>query len=405
MAQESSTQVQGGQALVIADQDKLRTELNLPDPASVHADARADGQLAKQAEDVVARVMKTDLSNHDAQETVKAAIEGMGINLQKEAARRSAMLKQPLTAMLKSGAEGSAVANSLIDLKLQVEDLDPAHFDLNAGWASRVAGYLPGIGTPIKRYFSKYESASTSIDAIINSLKAGQEQLKRDNITLADDQKAMRALTFKLEQGIKLGQLIDQKLQDALNTEVLTDDPRHKFISEELLFPLRQRIQDLQQQLLVNQQGFLTMEMIIRNNKELIRGVNRALNVTVSALQVAVTLALALANQKIVLEKVQAITSTTEKLIAGTAERLKTQGAEIHKQASSTQLNLDVLKQAFGDIRAALDDISRYRQEALPKMAQSIVDMDKMSKEADDQIRKVEHAEKAAKDFPIEIVG
>jgi len=399
-----STQVQGGQSLVVADQQKLRVELNLPEPTAVHADRKADTELAKQAEDVVARVMKTDLSNRDAQESVKAAIEGMGINLQKEAARRSAMLKQPLTAMLKSGAEGSAVANSLIDLKLQVEDLDPAHFDLNAGWVSRVAGYLPGIGTPIKRYFSKYESASTSIDAIINSLKAGQEQLKRDNITLAEDQKAMRALTFKLEQAIKLGQLIDQRLQDALTTDVLADDPKHKFISEELLFPLRQRIQDLQQQLLVNQQGFLTTEMIIRNNKELIRGVNRALNVTVSALQVAVTLALALANQKIVLEKVQAITATTEKLIAGTAERLKTQGAEIHKQASSTQLNLDVLKQAFGDIRAALDDVSRYRQEALPKMAQSIVEMEKLSQEAEVQIRRVEHAEVAAKDFPIEIV-
>jgi len=407
MAQTTSTQpASGGQiaTLVVADPEKLRTELNLPDPATVQA-TPADSQLAKQAEDVVARVIKTDLSNQDAQENVKAAIEGMGINLQKEAARRSAMLKQPIAQMLKSGAEGSAVANSLIDLKMQVEDLDPAHFDMNSGWATRMAGYLPGIGTPIKRYFSKYESASTSIDAIIDSLKAGQEQLKRDNITLADDQKAMRALTIKLEQAIKLGQLIDQRLQDALNTEILADDPKHKFISEELLFPLRQRIQDLQQQLLVNQQGFLTMEMIIRNNKELIRGVNRALNVTVSALQVAVTLALALANQKIVLEKVQAITSTTEKLIAGTAERLKTQGAEIHKQASSTQLNLDVLKQAFGDIRAALDDVSRYRQEALPKMAQSIVDMDRMSKEAEEQIKKVEHAERATKDFPIEIIG
>jgi uncharacterized protein YaaN involved in tellurite resistance len=404
MSANAPAQLASGQALVVADQQALRTELHLPEPTAVQANPAADKELAKQAEDVVARVMKTDLSNVDGQENVKAAIEGMGINLQKEAARRSAMLRQPINAMMKSGAEGSAVANSLIDLKMQVEDLDPAHFDLNAGWASRMAGYLPGIGNPIKRYFSKYESASTSIDAIINSLKAGQEQLKRDNITLTEDQKAMRALTFKLEQAIKLGQLIDQRLQDALATEVLVDDPKHKFISEELLFPLRQRIQDLQQQLLVNQQGFLTMEMIIRNNKELIRGVNRALNVTVSALQVAVTLALALANQKIVLEKVQAITSTTEKLIAGTAERLKTQGAEIHKQASSTQLNLDVLKQAFGDIRAALDDVSRYRQEALPKMAQSIVEMDRMSQEAEAQIRKVEHAELAAKDFPIEII-
>jgi uncharacterized protein YaaN involved in tellurite resistance len=396
--------VQGGQ-LQAADPQRLREELNLPDPAAVHANKSVDAGLAKQAEDVVARIVSTDLSSHDTQEGAKAAIEGMGINLQKEAARRSAMLNQPIRQMMKSGEEGGEVASSLIDLKMQVEDLDPAHFDLNAGWASRVAGYLPGIGTPLKRYFSRYENASTSIDAIINSLKSGQEQLKRDNITLAEDQKSMRALTVKLEQAIKLGQLIDQQLQDKLNTEILAEDPRHKFIGEELLFPLRQRIQDLQQQLLVSQQGFLTIEMIIRNNKELIRGVNRALNVTISALQVAVTLALALANQKIVLEKVQAITATTDKLIGGTAERLKTQGAEIHKQASSTQLSIDVLKQAFSDIRAALEDVSRYRQDALPKMAQSILEMDRMSREADEQIRKVENAERVNKDFPIEIVG
>ena len=66
----------------------------------------------------------------------------------------------------------------------------------------------------------------------------------------------------------------------------------------------RQRVMDLQQQLLVNQQGFLTTEMIVRNNKELVRGVNRALNTTVSALQVGATLAMALANQRIVLENV-----------------------------------------------------------------------------------------------------
>ncbi len=141
-----------------------------------------------------------------------------------------------------------------------------------------------------------------------------------------------------------------------------------KTIAEELLFLLRQRIQDLQQQL-VNQQGYLTTELVIRNNKELIRGVNCATQVMVNALQVAVTLALALANQKIVLDKLKAVNTTTENLIASTAERLKTQGAEIHKQASSTQLDVEVLKKAFDYIRAALDDISRYRQEAFPKMA------------------------------------
>jgi uncharacterized protein YaaN involved in tellurite resistance len=392
------------QALVVADAQALRKELDIPDPAHLQASAQEDPKLAKQAEDVVSRVLSVSMNDADAQTATKSAIEAMGINLQKEASRRSAMLKQPISQLMKAGEEGGPVAASLIDLKIQVEELDPASFNLESGWFTRALGQIPGVGTPLKRYFSKYENASTTLDAIVNSLKAGQEQLKRDNLTLAEDQKAMRALTIKLEHAVKLGQMIDQKLQDALNTQIPDTDPRHKFIAEELLFPLRQRIQDLQQQLLVSQQGFLTMEMVIRNNKELIRGVNRALNVTVNALQVAVTLALALANQKIVLKKVQAITSTTEKLIADTASRLKTQGVEIQKQASGSMLNIDILKTAFADIRAALDEVSRYRQEALPKMAQNILEMDQLASESQETIKKVEHAEKAAKDFPIEIV-
>ena len=393
------------QGLVFKDKEELRQELKLADPAAIHAETGADPALDQQAEDVVARIMKLDLNDAHAHEQTKAAVESLGLDLQKEAARRSAMLKQPLTTLIKQGDEGGEVAKTLIDLKLQVEELDPASIDLEPGWGTRMLGNIPGIGTPLKRYFSRYESATTSIDAIVRSLKNGQEQLKRDNHTLTEDQAAMRALTLKLERAIKLAQLIDQRLQSSLDTEVLADDMRHKFIAEELQFPLRQRIMDLQQQLLVNQQGFLTTEIIIRNNKELIRGVNRAMNVTVSALQVAVTLALALANQKIVLDKVQAISATTDKLIAGSAERLKTQGAEIHKQASGTQLDIETLKQSFADIRTALDDIARYRREALPKMAQSIVEMDQLAQASEEQIKRFEHAGKVAKDFSIEIVG
>lgn len=391
--------------LTFAEPRQLREELHLTDPTQVHPEPAAEPELVKQADDVAARILKIDLKDTGEQEKTKAAIESMGAELQKEAARRSALLKQPLAQLMKRGEDGGQVANTLIDLKLQVEDLDPAHYNFDAGWGSRVLGYLPGIGTPLKRYFSRYENASTTIDAIISSLRAGQDQLKRDNITLSDDQQAMRGLTVKLEKAIKLAQLIDARLQGALDTEIASDDPKHKFIAEELLFPLRQRLQDLQQQLLVNQQGYLTTEMIIRNNKELVRGVNRALNVTVSALQVAVTLALALANQRIVLEKVQAISATTDNLIAGTAERLKTQGAEIHKQASGTQLSIETLKRAFGDIKSALDDISRYRQEALPKMAQNIIEMDRLAAESEEAIKRFEYGGKAAKDFSIEIVG
>jgi uncharacterized protein YaaN involved in tellurite resistance len=273
--------------------------------------------------------------------------------------------------------------------------LDPGRFDFSPGWLSRMAGMIPGLGTPLKRYFTKFESSQTIIDAIMRSLESGREQLKRDNTTLREDQNMMRELTHKLERQIELGRLLDAKLNYALEREIDGQDPRRSFIEEELLFPLRQRIMDLQQQLTVNQQGILSTAIIVGNNKELIRGVDRALDVTVSALQVAVAVALALANQRIVLEKVSAISRTTSDLIAGTAARLREQGATIHAQAASSTLDMEVLKTAFTDITAAMDEISHFRQQALPQMAQTILEFDKLTTEGEAAVKRLEEAGQA----------
>ena len=119
------------------------------------------------------------------------------------------------------------------------------------------------------------------------------------------------------------------------------------------------------------------------------RGVNRTLHVTVSALNVGATLAIALANQKNVLEKVESVNKTTGDLIAGTAERLKTQGAQIHKQAASAMIDIDQLKQAFADIKDAMEDIATFRTNALPQMAQSVAELDRLTTEAAAQIEKM----------------
>jgi uncharacterized protein YaaN involved in tellurite resistance len=193
------------------------------------------------------------------------------------------------------------------------------------------------------------------------------------------------------------------KLQYKLDREVEPGSAKQKFIAEELLFPLRQRVLDLQQQLAVAQQGILATELIIRNNKELGRGVNRALNVTVSALQVAVTVALALENQKLVLDKLTAVNKTTSDLIGGTAARLKTQGTEIHKQASSTALDMNTLKQAFADIQAALDDISSFRQKALPQMASAVVELDRLNGTVKQAIDRIEAGKKQQGNLQIEV--
>jgi uncharacterized protein YaaN involved in tellurite resistance len=384
-------------ALAVADPVATRQELGLVDPAAISVEDEPDPVLDKQAQDFVTAVLQfnpNDPSQIETRNERIANVESLGAKTQLEAANRSAMLKEPIRKLAARGEDGGAVANSLVDLKTQVEELDPGNFDFEAGWFTRMLGQLPGIGTPLARYFSRYESSQTIIDAIIRSLEEGKKILKRDNVTLNQDQKFMRAVTIKLQNAIELGLLIDQKLSYALEREISAEDVRRRFIEDELLFPLRQRLQDLQQQLAVNQQGVLALEIIIRNNKELIKGVDRGINVTVNALSVAVTVALALANQKIVLDKIEAVNRVTNKLIAETSVKLRTQGVAVHKQAASSQLDMDNLKKAFADINGAIDDISEFRKAALPQMAQHILEMDRLTKETEQAIRRMEEGER-----------
>jgi len=334
---------------------------------------------ASQAADQLVQLASTDSGSRAE---VLQAMRGFAEKLQFKAARQSEMLKQPLRQLSAKGGEGAGVADTLIELKIQVEALDPAGVDFSPGWFSRMLGYLPFVGTPVKRYFSRYESASATLDAIVKSLEKGREELKRDNITLRADQEELQAVVVELADSLTYAQGIDARLSQRLAEEIPADDPLAGFIRDEILFSLRQRIQDMQQQLLVSQQGVLTSALIVRNNEELIRGVNRALTVTVNALSVAVTLALALANQRLVLDKIEAVNRSTEKIIADSARQLREQGATIHRQAATTQIDVGVLRQAFADIRVALNDIASFRRNALPEMSRRIAALDQLSLEA-----------------------
>jgi uncharacterized protein YaaN involved in tellurite resistance len=387
--------------LALMAPEDIKKELLLVDPASIRPEPGEDVNLEETAEKFVAQLVSVNPEDAESGEANKKAVETMGFPVQQEAARQSQMLTQPINALSKRGDDGGDVANALVNLKMTVDELNPNNFDMEPGWFGRALSKLPGVGSPLARYFTKYESAQTVIASIIQSLEQGKALLQRDNVTLADDQQQMRETNVKLERAIKLGQLIDQGLQKKLDGGITKEGPRHKFIGEELMFPLRQRIIDLQQQLAVSQQGMLATELIIRNNKELARGVDRAVNVTVSALQVAVTVALALANQKMVLDKITSVSQTTSDLIASTAARLKTQGVEIHKQASTTQISMESLKQSFADIESALKDISDFRMNALPQMASTVLELDKITAESGKAIEQMDQAKKGAGEIVI----
>ncbi|TVQ69427.1 toxic anion resistance protein [Ectothiorhodospira sp. BSL-9] len=330
----------------------------------------------------------------------RQAVDEMGLNIQRQAAHRSQMLQAPIRKLAHQGDEGGPVAKSLLDLRDRMVDLDPRRHNLSTSGLKRMLSRLPGVGTPLQRYFNKFETAQEALDAIIKDLESGKDMLHRDNLTLSDDQKSLRESLDQLKRQIALGRLIDRRLSEK-SRQLPEDDGRKRFVDEELLFPLRQRVVDLQQQLAVSQQGILSLEVVIRNNRELMRGVDRAINVTVSALNVAVTVAMALANQRLVLDRVEAINTTTSDMIAGTAHALRTQGVEIQNRAASTMLDMEKLEEAFEDVVGAIDEVSRYRQEALPKLDAQIDRLDALAQQGNEAIERMDKGDSARVDQAI----
>jgi uncharacterized protein YaaN involved in tellurite resistance len=338
----------------------------------------------------VAAIMALDVESLEKRREILVSIESFGMNSMRSSSEKNALLQISVGNLSKVGDEGGQVAQGLTELHIQLKDLDPSLIDFAK------TGFLGKLFNPLRAYFLKYQKADSVIADIVMSLDKGKAILKNDNTTLEIEQQTLRDLTKKLQKEIQLGALMDESIEAQIETAKLqNEDPdKIRFITEEVLFPLRQRVMDLQQMLVVNQQGIMAIEVVIRNNKELIRGVDRAKNVTISALKISVTVASALYNQKIVLKKIELLNQTTNELIAGTSRMLKNQGAAIQKQSMEANISVDTLKQAFADVLSALDSISAYKQEALPRMRQTIDQFRTLADEGEKQIVRLEKGHK-----------
>nr|WKN36255.1 toxic anion resistance protein [Tunicatimonas sp. TK19036] len=327
----------------------------------------------------------------------KRYVNEMGMKHQTALAHHSKILDQSIRTLSHS-QDGSKVADSLLDLRKQVEEINPKHYDLNSpsGSGARFFRNILGKKNSISRYLEKYEASSAVIADIIKNLEAGRQQLIDDNKTLDIDKQQMRNSLDGLTRAQAIGESLYQKLEEkARNMEVDSDERR--FVEEELLFALNQRIIDIQTALAVNQQGVISYDMLMRNNRELITGINRTITITASALRVAVTTRLALNNQKKVLDAKKKVDQTTADLIEDNARVLQKQGVEIQKQAASSTLDVEKLTSAFNTLNQAMDEVSAFRRESIPLMRQQVVKFQQLTSEAAATIDRMERGN-AAKD-------
>lgn len=333
-------------------------------------------------------ILNADIDSFQDRKELTKAIEEFGADVVKKSADKNSIMKTRIGELSRAGGESGAVANGLEALSRQMKDLDPSGVDFVK------KGPLGNLFNPVRSYFNRFKAADSVIGEIVESLDKGARTLRDDNTTLELEQASMRELTKQLNQKIALGQELDDYLTEQIGRQrdLHGDSEKVKFVEEEILFPLRQRMIDFNQMLAVNQNGILAMEVIRKNNYELIRSVNRAQTVTVAALNVAVTVAGALYNQKIVLEKVKVLNQATNDMIASTSRMLSTQGAEIQKQAMDSNIQVETLKEAFRETLGALDSINQYKQKALPQMKETIAQFRDLAREGERVIRNMEES-------------
>ena len=375
--------------------------LTPPDPVPVVAPEQAVGlvpvapeaksKLDAKVEAFIADLVASDANSPEFGQKVDQ-ITNMGRKeIMTAAGMSNRFLDRPVRAMDKDNGVGADLA----ELRRTVEELDPGRKGkLSSG--RKFLGIIP-FGNSLKKYFDSYQSSQGHIQAILARLSSGKDELLMDNAAIDVERQKLWEAMGSLEQMIHISRTLDQRLEDKAADLDATDPAKAKAIRETALFYVRQRTQDLLTQMAVTVQGYLALDLVKKNNVELVKGVDRASTTTVGALRTAVTVAQAMTNQRLVLQQITALNETTANIIDSTGTLLRDQTGKIHEQAASSTIPLETLQRAFQNIYDTMDNIDTFKLKALDSMKQTVTTLTSEVEKSKGYIARAEGAAQAAK--------
>ena len=350
-------------------------ELTPPDPVPmvvaekaaglVPVDAEKKSALQQKVEGFVDELIALDAQSPEFGKKVDQ-ITSMG---RKEITVAAGMSNRFLDRPVRAMDQESGVGRDLAELRRTVEELDPGRKGKLSG--RKLFGIIP-FGNSLKRYFDSYTSAQGHIQAILARLASGKDELLMDNAAIDVERAKLWEAMGKLEQMVHIAKTLDDRLEEEAANLDATDPAKAKAIRESALFYVRQRTQDLLTQMAVSVQGYLALDLVKKNNVELVKGVDRASTTTVGALRTAVTVAQAMTNQRLVLQQITSLNETTAGIIDSTGKLLRENTAKIHEQAASSTIPMETLQRAFQNIYDTMDAVDTFKVKALASMKQTV---------------------------------
>lgn len=362
--------------------------------------------VARNAEEVTVEVVEDKVSEnavvvldnallaYTEYKNPSALITSIGATELNNLKEMSDILEVPVKNIMgENGTPQDNIGKSLIEIKVQADALSPSNYDLNPGFLGRIIQKITG-NSALNKYATQFTSTKSVIESISQSLDNAILKLKEDNAIFEQDKTKYRQTAASLKGQIELLIALSAEVEDRMSKE---EDPDKKaFLSEELLFTITQHTQDLQQTYVATQQGVAALNLLIKNNKELIRGVERTQRATIPVMSIAFTIATGLQTQKKILELTKSVNETTSNAMLENSKMLKEQGAQIQKDAVSATLDYEKLNQSMELLVSAIDDVDTFKQKALPAMKDSVGLLQNLTEKLDTKLDKMDKAENMA---------
>jgi uncharacterized protein YaaN involved in tellurite resistance len=326
-------------------------------------------ELKSQVEDQVERFMDGLLTEDVQSEAFKARLDSAFALGREEVSIASSLMQGRLLQRNFVGMEDTAAFKAIQDMRTQLDTLNPGK-DGDLFQPQKLLGIIP-YGNKLQAYFRRYQGASTHLQKSMQQLYAARDDMQRDVVDIEATRSKLWEAMQKLAAAIHFAETLDARLAARVDALKATDAPRARALEQEVLFYVRQNLQDMLTQQAVCTNGYLALDVLKKTGREMMNGCSRVATSGMSALAVAQTVARATGNQIQVMEMLSGVNATIEGLIAESGRQLNTHVEKTTQFAQNPMIGIEKLKEMFDQTFQAMDAMDDFRSKAVEAMGRN----------------------------------
>jgi uncharacterized protein YaaN involved in tellurite resistance len=175
----------------------------------------------------------------------------------------------------------------------------------------------------------------------------------------------------KLKGAIYFAEQLDALIAGRVDSLRTSDPLRAKALEQEVLFYARQNLQDMQTQMAVSVNGYLSLDVLKKTAREMVNGCNRVATTGMSALAIAQTVARATGNQIQVMEMLTGVSNTIGELVTETSRQLGNHVEKTGEFSSNPLIGIQKIQEMFDNTFKAMDAMDSFRSKAIEVMGKN----------------------------------